>query len=163
LGAGGAARAVVYGLSREGVREIWIADCFPQRARKIASDMRKLFKRVEYHAVLAGTPEVKEAIQKADVIINATPIGRKSRDPKVVPDGWIPSSGAKKKFFMDLIYNPAMTPFLKSAKKKGHRILNGLGMLLYQGARALEYWTGRKAPVGVMRGALLQALKEQGK
>ena len=178
LGAGGAARAVVYGLSREGVREILIADCFPQKARKIANDMRRLFRRVVYHAVAAGTPEVKKALQKADIVINATPIGLKSQDPRVVPEGWVPQVGRAKviprervsqkancgsMFFMDLIYNPAMTPFLKAAKKKGHRTLNGLGMLLYQGARALEHWTGRKAPVGVMRQALLQALKEKGK
>jgi shikimate dehydrogenase len=161
LGAGGAARAVVYGLSREGVREILIADCFPEKARKIVNDMRKIFKRVTYHAVTAGIPEVKEALQEADVIINATPLGLKPQDPKVFPEGWIPKGGAK--FFMDLIYNPAMTPFLKAAKKRGHRTLNGLGMLLYQGARALEHWTGRKAPAGVMRQALLQALEGKGK
>ena len=174
LGAGGAARAVIYGLSREGIREILIADCFPQKAQKIANDMRKFFKRVGYHAAMAGTPEVKEALQKADVIINATPLGLKSQDPKVVPESWIPQAGrvrgrvSKKtscgpKLFMDLIYNPAVTPFLKMAKKKGHRTLNGLGMLLHQGARALELWTGRKAPVGVMRRALLNALSERGK
>ena len=157
LGAGGAARAVVYGLSREGVREILIADCFPQKARKITNDMGKLFKRVDYQAALAGTPEVKEALQKADVIINATPLGLKPQDPLVVPESWVPRRGAKKAFFMDLIYNPAVTPFLKVAKAKGHRTLNGLGMLRYQGARALKYWTGRKAPVDVMRQALLQA------
>lgn len=163
LGAGGVARAVVYGLSREGIREVLIADCFPQKARKIAHDMQKIFKRVLYQAVTAGTPEVKEALQKADVIINATPLGLKSQDPQVIPGSWIAKAGAKKQFFMDLIYNPAMTPFLRAAKKKGHRTLNGLGMLLYQGARALEYWTGRKAPVVVMRQALFDALKEQGK
>jgi shikimate dehydrogenase len=163
LGAGGAARAVVYGLSREGVREILIADCFPQKARKIANDMRKLFRQVGYHAVAAGTPEVKEALQEADIVINATPVGLKPQDPAVVPEGWVPRGGAKKVFFMDLIYNPSMTPFLKVAKKKGHKTLNGLGMLLYQGARALEYWTGRKAPVDVMRQALLQTLEGQGK
>jgi len=162
LGAGGAARAVVYGLSREGAREILIADCFPEKAEKIVNDMGRLFKKVGYHAAAAGTPEVKEALQKADVIINATPIGLKSGDPRVVPEGWIPSSRTKKIFVMDLIYNPAMTPFLKSAKRKGHRTLNGLGMLLYQGARALELWTGRKAPVDVMRRALLQALEGKG-
>ncbi len=178
LGAGGAARAVVYGLSREGIREILIADCLPEKARKIANDMQRLFRRVGYHAVAAGTREVKDALQKADVIINATPIGLKPQDPEVVPEGWVPQAGRARvtprgralqtarcgsKFFMDLIYNPAMTPFLKVAKKKGHRTLNGLGMLLYQGVRALELWTGRKAPVGVMRQALLDALNEQEK
>ncbi len=163
LGAGGAARAVVYGLSREGIREVLIADCFPEKARKIARDMGKIFKRTDYRAVEAGTLEVKEALQKADVIINATPLGLKAQDPAVIPEDWIPRSIAKKIFFMDLIYNPAVTPFLKSAKRKGHRTLNGLGMLLYQGVRALELWTGRKAPVDVMRRALLQALEAKGK
>lgn len=163
LGAGGAARAVVYGLSRGGIREVLIADCFPQKARKIAGDMKKLFRRVTYRAVLAGIPEVKEALQKADIIINATPIGLGPQDPELVPEEWIPRAGAKKIFFMDLIYNPAVTPFLKIARKKGHRTLNGLGMLLYQGARALELWTGRKAPVSVMRRALLNALNERRK
>ncbi|MFH0985452.1 MAG: shikimate dehydrogenase [Candidatus Omnitrophota bacterium] len=162
LGAGGAARAVVYGLSLEGAREILIADCFSEKARKIAGDMKKFFKGTEYHAVEAGTSEVKAALQKADVIINATPLGLKAQDPEVIPEAWIPKSGDKKIFFMDLIYNPAVTPFLKIAKKKGHRTLNGLGMLLYQGVRALELWTGRKAPVSVMRRALLQSLEGKG-
>ncbi len=161
LGAGGAARAVVYGLSREGIREILIADCLPEKARKIVQNMRRFFPRVIYRAVPAGVSEVKEALQKADVIINATPLGLKPKDPEVVPGSWVPGVGVKKKFFMDLIYNPVLTPFLKAAQKRGYKTLNGLGMLLYQGARALEYWTGRKAPVAVMRQALLQALKEQ--
>jgi len=163
LGAGGAARAVVYGLSREGVREVMIADCFPEKSRKIVRDMKKLFPRVCYHAVPAGTPAVKDAIQTADIIMNATPLGLKASDPLVVPDLWIPSAQGGPKFFMDLIYNPAVTPFLKIAKKKGQKTLNGLGMLLYQGARALEYWTKRKAPVDVMRKALFQALNQKGK
>ena len=62
---------------------------------------------------------------------------------------------------MDLIYNPAETPFLRSAKKKGHRILNGLPMLLYQGVRAFEIWTGRSAPIKEMKTALLAALKNK--
>jgi len=161
LGAGGAARAVVYGLAREGASEILISDCFPEKADKIARDMCQLFPRAVFQAALAGTPEVKEAVQKADVIINATPLGLKPSDPLVVPESWIPRAGHSKKFLMDLVYNPAVTPFLKAGKRKGHETLNGLGMLLYQGARALEHWTGRKAPVPVMRHALLQALKEK--
>ena len=161
LGAGGAARAVVYGLAREGAREILITDCFPEKAQKIAQDMCQLFPRAVFQAAVAGTPEVKEALQKADVIINATPLGLKSGDPRVVPDSWIPKAGSSKAFLMDLVYNPAVTPFLKAGKRKRHKTLNGLGMLLYQGARALEYWTGKKAPVSVMRQALLQALKEK--
>lgn len=163
LGAGGAARAVVYGLSKEGAREVLLSDCFPEKARKIVRDMAKIFPRVVYHAVPSGAQEIKNAMCEADVIINATPLGLKAQDPRVVPEIWVPKAGRRKMLFMDLIYNPAMTPFLKAAKAKGHKTLNGLGMLLYQGARALELWTRKKAPVGVMRQALLEALREAGK
>ena len=67
----------------------------------------------------------------------------------------------KKKYFMDLIYNPAETPFLSLARKKGHKTLNGLTTLLYQGARAFEIWTGKRAPVETMRTALVRALKSK--
>lgn len=161
LGAGGAARAVAYGFSRRGIREILIADCFPEKAQKIARDMGKIFPKTNYGAAKAGALEIKDAINTADVIVNATPLGLKPKDPLVIPGSWIPQAGRQKKLFMDLIYNPAVTPFLKIAKQKGHRTLNGLGMLLYQGSRAWEYWTGRKAPVEVMQQALLEALQNQ--
>lgn len=163
LGAGGAARAVVYGLSREGVKEILIADCVPGKARKIVRDMQRTFRRVLYRAVEAGIPAIKDAIKEADIITNATPLGLKEKDPRVIPEDWVPEGVSGKKLFMDLIYNPEETLFLKAARRKGHRTLNGLGMLLYQGVRAFEYWTGRKAPVVVMRQALLQALREKRK
>lgn len=163
LGAGGAARAVVYGLSKKGIRQILLTDFFPEKARGMVRDMRKIFRNTRYKAVSSDAWEIKDAVREADVIIHATPLGLKPKDPTAIPGSWIPKAGADKKLFMDLIYNPAMTPFLKMGKAKGHKILNGLGMLLYQGARAFEYWTRKKAPVGVMRRALLEALQKTGK
>ncbi len=61
----------------------------------------------------------------------------------------------------DLIYQPPETPLLKEARARGCRTLNGLGMLLYQGVRAFELWTGRKAPVPVMREVLSQFQEER--
>lgn len=159
LGAGGAARAVAYGLACEHIREVLITDCFPEKAKKIVREMRKIFPKVCFRAVAAGISEVKKALPEADVIINATPLGLKEKDPLVVPASWIPAAKGPKKLFMDLIYNPAVTPFLKIAKRKGHRTLNGLGMLFYQGALAFQYWTKRPVPVAIMRRALLEALK----
>ncbi len=159
LGAGGAARAVVCGLSKKRVREILVTDCFPEKAFKIVRDFKKIFPKTQYQAVIPGAGEVRVAVREANLVINATPLGLKPKDPAVIPGDWIPHARGKKKLFMDLIYNPEVTPFLSMARRKGHWILNGLPMLLYQGARALEYWTGRRAPVGVMRRALLEALK----
>ena len=58
----------------------------------------------------------------------------------------------------DMIYRPAETALLKAAKAAGCRTANGLGMLLYQGAKALELWTGQDAPIGVMRRALEESV-----
>ena len=84
------------------------------------------------------------------------------------PDGlWIGESPLPKEhiqpsqFFFDACYNPDKTQFLLDAEEKGCRILNGLGMSLYQGAAQIELWTGKKAPVEAMRQELLAILAEQ--
>jgi shikimate dehydrogenase len=67
------------------------------------------------------------------------------------------------RFAYDMIYRPAETPFLKLARDAGLRTANGLGMLLHQGAKALEIWSGRPAPVGAMKLALRTAIYGGGK
>lgn len=158
LGGGGAARAVSYGLARRGAAELAVVESVPGRAEKIVRSLERFFKKIRMQALLAGDPAIRGRIKEADLVVNATPLGLKKTDPLVVPPHWIPKAGRSPKLFMDLIYNPAETAFLRIAKKRGHRTLNGLGMLLHQGARAFEYWTGKKAPVPVMRKALLDAL-----
>jgi shikimate dehydrogenase len=59
---------------------------------------------------------------------------------------------------MDLVYNPLRTKLLKNAKKAGCKTIDGVGMLVHQGAVSLELWTGKNAPIEVMRDAVLQAL-----
>ncbi len=66
------------------------------------------------------------------------------------------------RFAYDMIYRPAETPFLKHAREAGLKSANGLGMLLYQGAKALEIWSGRPAPVEAMRQALRTAIYGSG-
>jgi shikimate dehydrogenase len=162
LGGGGASRAVTYGLAQKGAKEIAVVDAVPEKAQKIVRGLRRSFRALSCRAFTAGAPEVRDLVEAADLVINATPLGLKKTDPLVVPLGWIPrvrKGTLGPKLFMDLIYNPSETVFLKTAKARGHRVLNGLGMLLYQGVRAFECWTGRRAPVPVMRRALLEALQ----
>jgi len=90
-------------------------------------------------------------IDKADLLINATPIGMKDDDPDLVSDKLL----HKGLVVYDLIYNPAETNLLKAARKKGAALSNGLGMLLYQGMLSFEIWTGKQAPKEVMLKALL--------
>ena len=89
---------------------------------------------------------------EVDLAINATSLG-------LAPDDPLPLDG--KQFSLrqthavyDMIYRPAETALLRAAKAAGSRVVNGLGMLLYQGAKALEIWSGKPAPVEIMREAL---------
>ncbi|MFQ5881413.1 MAG: shikimate dehydrogenase family protein [Candidatus Methylomirabilales bacterium] len=92
---------------------------------------------------------------RLDILINATPVGMRPSDPPLFDYGILPEH----LLVCDLIYSPPETPLLESARSRGCRILDGSGMLLYQGVRAFELWTGREAPVPAMRQALAQEEK----
>ena len=143
LGAGGSARAVAYGLARKGARRITIVNRTAARAKKIVSEYKRLFPKTEWECRAGETQEI-------DLVVNATSVGLKPGAPSLI----LPRDFPKKAFFVDLIYNPSETPFLRLARKTGHRTLNGLGMLVCQGAEAFRLWTSRKAPVEVMRRAI---------
>jgi len=87
-----------------------------------------------------------------DLALNATSLGLKSDDPLPF-DARVFRVGQARAAY-DLIYRPAETPFLRAARAAGCRAANGLGMLLYQGAQALEIWSGQPAPLATMREAL---------
>jgi shikimate dehydrogenase len=134
LGAGGAGRAVAIQSTLSGLKRIFIADKLIARAKDLARKCR---------GIVASN--VKEALEESDIIVNATPVGLHPDDPISIPAEWIP----KGRLVYDLIYNPKKTKLLKEVK--GCRTVNGLGMLLYQGASSFEIWTGKRAPVNVMR------------
>lgn len=162
LGAGGAARAVVYGLAAQGARGILLVNRNLERASVLAAEYRSYFPRTEILAVSAGDRGLEQAVRNADLVVNATSLGLKKNDPLPLELKNVPkASGADRKVFYDLIYSPAETPFLRNAAKRGHKTLNGVGMLVLQGAKAFEYWTGKRAPVAVMRRALSQAIEER--
>ncbi len=150
LGAGGAAKAIINQLARHGAKNITVYDIDNDKSLNLAAKINKEFPKC--NAIASDSIE-KLDIKNADLLINATPIGMKGDDPCLVnPDSLHPSL-----LVYDLIYNPPETKILKLAKQKGAPISNGLGMLLYQGVRSFELWTGQKAPVEVMRKALREA------
>ena len=116
------------------------------KGEALAAEIRQRCPKV---AVSTGYPT-----GKIDLIINATSAGLKPDDPLPLDESCYPLRQAGMVY--DMIYRPAETPLLKAAKAAGCRVANGIGMLLHQGARALEIWTGRPAPVAVMREALLK-------
>ena len=110
----------------------------------------------------AGNPQTASAGESSDrfskgpvdLLLNATPLGLKAGDPSPLDGKQFPLRQARAVY--DMIYSPAETTLLKAAKAAGCKTANGLGMLLYQGAKAFEIWTGQPAPVDVMRRALEQ-------
>jgi len=91
-----------------------------------------------------------------DLLLNATPLGLKPGDPS--PLEGTPFALSQARAVYDMVYNPAETALLKAARAAGCKAANGLGMLLHQGARAFEIWTGQSAPLDVMRRALEETI-----
>ncbi|HBA84657.1 MAG TPA: shikimate dehydrogenase [Verrucomicrobia bacterium] len=149
FGAGGAGRAVALAAAGEGVRSLALADVDIERCRRLAVELETQFMIAEIDIVT--TPEAQlEAAQSADIIVQATPVGMKTSDPSPLP----PQAFHEGQRAFDLVYMYPETAFMKAAKAGGARIANGLGMLLHQGAKAFEIWTGVQPPVQAMRAAL---------
>ncbi len=146
IGAGGAARAIAYTLKQEGA-EISIANRNPQRALELAG----LVGAMGY-----SLRDLERLVAQAEVIINATSVGMREGDPRLFDRKLIKSSHA----VFDIIYNRE-TELLKDARAAGALSLDGVMMLVYQGAKALEIWTGLKAPAAVMEKAVREGLKEK--
>jgi len=143
LGAGGSARAVVWALLDAGAREVSVWNRTPARARALAEEL--------------GARAVARA-QPADILVNCTSVGLQpsaSNDPDPLsPLGLAHDQIGKYSYVIDLVYTDAPTSLLAAARDAGVRTLDGLEILLAQGALSFELWTGRAAPLDVMRRAV---------
>ena len=104
-----------------------------------------------------GGEGLKAACEDADIVVNTTSAGMSPNVdelPLGIDASWLPAGSIAS----DIVYNPMKTRFLAEAERKGVRIHGGLGMFVYQGAYAFEYWTGRPAPTGAMRETVIRAL-----
>ena len=144
LGAGGAGRAAALRLADEGVCELWLVNRTESKAVELAREIQERFPAV---SVEVGYPR-----SSVEIILNATSLGLRPDDPLPMDVELYPL--AKSDTVYDMVYRPAQTRLLAAAIEAGCRTANGLGMLLYQGAAALELWCGIPAPIGVMRAAL---------
>ena len=146
LGAGGAGRTAALKLASERVGELFLVNRTASKALAVADEISQRFPAVK---VTVGYPDPN---QNVDLLLNATSLGLKSDDLLPLDASWYSLTRAGAVY--DMIYRPAETPLLKAARTAGCRVANGLGMLIYQGARALELWTGSNPPIEVMRAAL---------
>jgi shikimate dehydrogenase len=152
IGSGGAARAVGFSLALAGAKQIVFYDVDLHKANALAQDISQ---KTGADAKIVSGDLVTASAEESDCLINATPLGLKKNDPVPIEIDSI----MKKHLVCDLVYNPPETRLLKAAKKRGAKLLSGLGMLLYQGVIAFEIWTGKEAPVAVMKKALTMQIR----
>ena len=144
LGAGGAGRTAALKLAAEDVAELFLVNRTTSKAEEIAGEIKKQFPSMK---VFVGYPK-----SNVDLILNATSLGLKPDDTSPLDEKQFPLTQTAAVY--DMIYRPAETALLAAAKAAGCQTANGLGMLLHQGAKAFEIWTGQPAPLDVMRCAL---------
>ncbi|HEY0734934.1 MAG TPA: shikimate dehydrogenase [Herpetosiphonaceae bacterium] len=155
LGAGGAARAVVYGLLHAEARALTLVNRSVEQAETLLSDcLATLDSDPSLLAMPFDDPELRQVIAEADLLINATPVGLDGTGSPIAAELIHPAL-----LVVDLIYHT--TPFLQAAAQRGAATQDGLEMLVQQGALSFEAWTGLVAPVDAMRAAAQQALKER--
>ncbi len=154
LGAGGAVRAVAWHLIRRGAASVSIVNRTFARAEKLVADLRKSSgpNAAPEAVALSDTDSVAAVLSKCDVLVQATSLGLREDDPSPVDPDILP----REMCVYDTIYRN--TSLLREAAKRGCRTADGRLMLLYQGARSFEIWTGLDAPVKTMEGALENAL-----
>ena len=144
IGAGGAARAAVFGLKERGC-EVYILNRSLAAAKKLAHQARaRIMKR----------PDLKKLA--FDVIINATPVGMGNTRETPLQDKEINA-----RYVFDMIYDPAETRLLKLAKERGAQVIPGIEMFVHQAARQFEIWTGKPAPFDEMLRVVLLALQDR--
>jgi len=146
LGAGGASRAVVFGLLDRGIKRVHLANRTMARAGALADQFGACVLPVAWDALGAVLP-------RAGLLVNTTSLGMKGQPPLELDVGQLPSHAV----VADLVYVPLETPLLAAARAHGLKTADGLGMLLHQAVRGFELWFGRRPEVTVELRALVEA------
>ena len=158
-GAGGAARAVAWGLIWRGVDSLTIINRTAVRGGRLRHDLASASAGAKLRSMGADDEAVPAALRDADLVVQCTSIGLKGSET----DGHLPFDPtwlADHAFVADLIANPTETPLVNAARESGHPAIGGLPMLVYQGAAAFELWTEREAPVAIMLDEASAAMSE---
>lgn len=146
MGAGGAARAVVWALLDADVDSVFVANRTPERARALADSLSA------YGNVTPGSledPDLATALESTAIAVNATTVGM-TTDAVAFDVAGLPEHA----LVFDLVYVPPNTPLVRAATARGLQVCNGMEMLVRQGEVAFERWTGIGSTAGIMRDAL---------
>lgn len=154
LGAGGVARAIALTLALQRVGKIVVLNRTLKKAIALANSIKE---KTSTNVSAGGFDKLREELSDADILINGTPIGMKG---KLEGQTLVTANLMRPELVVnDTVYNPRKTKLLEEAEKVGAKIVDGTGMFVHQGAEQFEIFTGRKAPIEVMRKALLKELE----
>ena len=146
LGAGGASRAVVFGLIERGIKRVHLANRTAARAQALADQFG-----TSVHP--ASWDEIGDLLPRAGLLVNTTSLGMHGQPALEIDVGRLPPQAV----VADLVYVPLETPLLKAAKARGLVTADGLGMLLHQAVRGFELWFGQRPEVTSELRALVEA------
>lgn len=152
IGAGGAARAAAVQCLELGCRSLWVGNRSSDRLEALLDSLRSNCPEAGVHGFLTGmkVPEVPAG----SLLIHATSVGLKNEE--VLPVS--PQLLGRMAAVFDMVYCPDGTRLVRTAREMGLKACDGLGMLVHQGAKALELWTGIEVPVETMKQAVMQAV-----
>jgi shikimate dehydrogenase len=151
LGAGGSARAVVYGLAVAGAASLTIANRTLERSAELATSLQAHVPDCALQTC-GLSDDLRYVAAESELIVNCTSLGM---TPNVSGLPWLPDLPFRPdQAVYDLVYNPRKTRLLDQAEHDGARAIGGIGMLVWQGAIAFERWTGVKPPIEIMRQAI---------
>ena len=159
IGCGGSARAVVAGLQTLNLKTITVVGRRSEALQAFINDLQQ--SNAPLTACLDNAPQLNDAIAEAALVVNTTPVGMAQHgDPEAMPleaELWTKLNA--RAVLYDLIYTPRPTSWLAAGQQRGHRCIDGLEMLVQQGAASLRLWSGRDdVPVAAMRSAAATAL-----
>ena len=152
LGCGGVGRTLALRLSQKGCRGLTLTNRSPEKAARLTTEIRPMAKGPV--SMIPWNPkELEKVLQETDLLIQATSLGLSPNDPLPLPETCL-RPGLR---IYDTVYRKDFTPLVQKARACGAEAVDGLGMLLHQGTRAIAIWTGQPAPVTAMREALEKA------
>ncbi len=139
LGAGGAARGIIYGLLKAGIGELRLANRTRQKAEELAAGLKDMRERIN----IVDWEERGTALKEAGLLVNTTSLGMDGQPPLELSLEHLRADGV----VADIVYSPLRTPLLRAAREKGCRTVDGLGMLLHQAVPGFHQWFGKKPAV----------------
>lgn len=153
LGAGGASKAIAFKLS-ESARSLIILNRTKSKALSLARSLKKI-RNIQVDARKLNEENLKSTLSDVDILVNATSVGM---FPQINATPIDRDLLHRDLTVFDIVYNPIQTLLLREASERGCKIVNGVDMLVYQGAVSFELWTGESPPIEVMRRVVLDAL-----